>query len=144
MAVSTQKIVAVLRKAGLDIATYSRSQMVRGWTSLSTSGYRVRKYEDGIRISFETERALNFERTMARLVEAQKAIGAAGFASFVYKNGGLMLHVAENISFKVNDITMDDERVVEVKANGDVLVSSLLEAEEVEAAITNGARRVYA
>ena len=43
---------------------------------------------------------------------------------------------------RVGDITSDDERVIEISADGRVLVSSPLEAEEIEAALRAGARRL--
>jgi hypothetical protein len=84
MTVSTQKIVAVLRKAGMPIARYHTSSMVRGWSSLSQSGYRVRKLTDLIiRISYDTRGNFSESATAAKLNAAKDVLSAAGISSEV-------------------------------------------------------------
>lgn len=46
---TTQKVVAVLRKAGLPIAKYEASRTIRGWGEW-TPGCRVRKVGNVIRV----------------------------------------------------------------------------------------------
>lgn len=65
---TTQKVVAVLRKAGLPIAKYEASHMIRGWGDW-TPGYQVRKYGDAIRVNHDKPSALQ---------KAHDALRAAG------------------------------------------------------------------
>lgn len=79
---TTQKVVAVLRKAGGEISKYHRSGMIRGWGE-STRGYEVRRYGDGpVRVT-HTEgstgrRTETPERRDAALSKAAEALRAAG------------------------------------------------------------------
>lgn len=148
MAITTQKIVGVLRKAGLPIVTYHKVSKIRGLRSVSRSGFRVRNFaNDEIHISYDAAGRFPKSYLIDKIEKAQKVIKDAGIESVLGDSFGPFLTVRRDVSatpevvLRVGDITKDNERIIEVRADGSFLVS-YLEAEEAEAAIAKGARRV--
>jgi hypothetical protein len=92
--ITTQKVVAILRKAGCQFSKYEASGMVRGWGS-SSEGYEVRKWGEGrIRIDYRHgsyARNTSEEVTKQRLVKVAEILSAVGLD---VRNEGLWLYVA--------------------------------------------------
>lgn len=83
MEISTQKIVAILRKAGFDAAKWQASSMIRGWGDWSF-GYKVHS-NNGIYISHKQPHRMAQESAKVdiekHLVEYQAALDNAGIVS---------------------------------------------------------------
>src|SRR5688572_17811563 len=79
---TTQKVTAVLRKAGGTFAQEHKSGMIRGWSDWS-EGYKVRKHSAGkVRVSYEVgwQRSgpTTVQHSAKKLDEARDALLGAG------------------------------------------------------------------
>ena len=86
MQVSSQKLYAILRKAGFRAAKYNRSQMIKGWGNWSSGVQVVKDDRDRWEVSYNfgssPRDSIEPSRRAARLQEVQQALVAAGVACY--------------------------------------------------------------
>ena len=94
--ITRQKVSAVLRKAGLTVAKYNRSGMVRGWGDWS-EGYRVsyNAHDNILFVRHEQSYIRSTERTqvykLGKLAQYKEILQAAGIKSEIQDNRLIVL-----------------------------------------------------
>lgn len=86
---TTQKVTAVLRKAGVTFSKFHRSGMVRGWGTTSRGYSTSRSYDDKELIIVEYELGSDSSRRLNQAERLQRSAEAIGKVVDTLRNAGL-------------------------------------------------------